>query len=105
MMGTSSGGFLVGSDFLLSELDRIQAGASALLADDGVDALPGSAFVFCAHQGYQFLYFIVGDSPDPKVLYYLESETVPREVARHFSEWLANAVSQECQHAMGTRER
>lgn len=104
LVGSGAGGFLMGSNFLFRELDRVQSGADALLADDGIDGLPPNAFVFCSHQGYQFLYFHVTGDPDPKVKYYLEGERVHREVAGHFSEWLETTVSEECRHAADVEE-
>lgn len=60
-LGSSSGQFLQGSDFLFEQLDGLQSGAQALLEEDEGPALPEDTFVFCSHQGYQFLFFNLGE--------------------------------------------
>lgn len=94
-VGADAGDFLKGSEFLLHQLDDATAEAEALLEDDGDLRLPPNAFVFCSHHGYQFLFFILGDGPDPTVHYHLEAEGEFQRVADTFSEWLMETVRDE----------
>jgi hypothetical protein len=93
--GADTGNFLEGSDLTTAVLPRLRDSAEALLTDDVGPPLPDDAFVFCSHQGYQFLFFRLSDGPDPPVYYYLEASGVFREVAPSFSEWLRQAVHDE----------
>ena len=72
VVGVNSGEFLRGSDLRFQQLDRLQSGAQALLDDDGGPTLPEDAFVFCGHQGYQFLFFHLGEGPDPEIHHYMD---------------------------------
>jgi hypothetical protein len=94
-VGCDSGDFLRGSDLHVHQLDELQDGARALLDDDDGPSLPHEAFVFCGHQGYQFLFFSLNGDPDPEVLYYLGGERTFRVVAASFSDWLALTVRDE----------
>ena len=94
-LGVNSGEFLQGSDFLFEQLDRLQSGAQALLDDDQGPRLPERAFVFCSHQGYQFLFFDLGEGPDPTVHYYMGGDRRFKVVAPAFSDWLVQTVRDE----------
>jgi hypothetical protein len=94
-LGSNSGEFLKGSDFLMDQLDRLQSGAQALLDDDEGPTLPEHSFVFCSHQGYQFLFFNLGEGPDPRIHYYLEGEHRFQVVAPTFSDWLVQTTRDE----------
>jgi len=94
VVGVDCGDFLRGSDLALEWLAGNQSGARALLEDDAGPPLPEDAFVFCSHQGYQFLFFIANGDPDPEVRDYLEHESY-RVVAPSYSAWLAQAVRDE----------
>lgn len=91
-VGKDCGDFLYGSDICLGVLDEVRRGAIGLLEDCHGPALPDNAFVFCSHQGYQFLFFCLTEDPDPPVYYYLEGERDFRMVSASFSEWLTGAV-------------
>lgn len=94
-VGRHSGDFLRGSDFLIERLTSLQTEARALLREDPAPAFPDDAFVFCAHQGYQFLFFRLSEGPDPPVLHYLEGVRDFRVVAASFSAWFAQTVQDE----------
>jgi hypothetical protein len=94
-VGKDPGSFLVGSDLRFGALDTLQTSAQALLNDDKGPSLPPEAFVFCCHQGYQFLFFLLDGHPDPEVQYYLEGERAFRLVASSFSSWLLEAAIDE----------
>ena len=94
-VGCHAGEFLCGSDFLFPVLGRLQTGAARLLTEDGGPPLPPSAFVFCGHQGYQFLFFDLAGGPDPEVRHYLEGTRAFVSVAPSFSSWLYGAVLDE----------
>ncbi len=93
--GANCGRFLQGSDLRFEDLDSLQSSAQSLLGDDGGPGLPENAFVFCSHQGYQFLFFQLGGGPDPEVRYYLEGEGEFKLVAPGFSDWLVRTVQDE----------
>ncbi len=93
-VGKDCGDFLTGSDRLFTELDSIHQSALALLSDDCGPTLPDGAFVFCSHQGYQFLFLRAG-TDDPPVEYYLEGGVGFRIVSTSFSEWLRDSVATE----------
>ena len=100
-MGARLGEVLVGSDFVFADVENAREAARWLLVDEAMPALPTDAFVFCAHQGYQFLYFrTFDDDPDPCVYYYLEGAYEYREVAKAFSAWLEATVEEECLRAV-----
>ena len=90
--GLDPGDFLVGSDLRFEQLDDLQSGARYILEDDKGPALPDDAFVFCSHQGYQFLFFRLSQGPDPQVFWYLEESHEFKLVASSFSEWLGQTV-------------
>lgn len=94
-IGKDTGSFLVGSDLCFGVLDTLRTSAEALLHDDKGPNLPRDAFVFCYHQGYQFLFFRVEAHPDPEVQRYLEGERAFRAVAPSFSSWLLQAATDE----------
>lgn len=94
-VGKEAGSFLVGSDLCFGSLDTLRTSAQAVLDDDNGPALPHDAFVFCCHQGYQFLFFRLDGHPDPEVQYYLEGERAFRAVSPSFSDWLLQAAMEE----------
>lgn len=94
-VGMNAGEFLAGSDFLFTQLDELQSGAHDLLEDDGGPPIAKNAFVFCGHQGYQFLFFHLGEGLDPEIHYYMEGEGSFKVVSPAFSEWLVNTVHDE----------
>ena len=73
-------------------------GARDLLEGDEGPPLPEAAFVFCSHQGYQFLFFEAGKGPDPEINYYLECEGSFQVVSPAFSDWLIQTVRNEFPH-------
>ncbi len=74
-MGHSTGGLLRGSDYRYQDLISLQKWAVELMEEDGFpDPLPGDAFVFLMHQGYEFDFFRIGEGDDPPVYYFLEGE-------------------------------
>jgi hypothetical protein len=93
--GMNPGDFLDGSDLRFDELAGLQSSARSLLEENGAPPLPSNAFVFCEHQGYQFLFFHLGESEDPTVHYYLELSGEFKVVASTFSDWLVGAVNDE----------
>jgi hypothetical protein len=95
VVGMNSGEFLQGSDLRFEQLHSLQSEAQELLNDDDGPTLPENAFVFCSHQGYQFLFFRVGQGPDPQVHHYLEGDREFKTVAPTFSDWLVQAVRDE----------
>jgi hypothetical protein len=95
-MGRSAGKFLVGTDFLFHDLPTLRQQAERLLEEAGPHlTLAARAFVFTAHQGYQFLFFETGGGPDPEVFLFVEGEDEFQQVAGSFSSWLTGCVADE----------
>lgn len=94
-IGKDCGTFLMGSDLHFGELRKVRDDAVALLEEESGPTLPLDAFIFCGHQGYQFLFFRVTGDEDPPVEYYLEGQGEFKVVAASFSEWLARTVKEE----------
>jgi hypothetical protein len=93
--GKSAGDLLDGSDYATSSLPEMRVAAERLLAEQGSPPLRRGDLVFCAHQGYQFLYMAAEPGlADPAVFYSLEGEK-PREVSPSFTRWLAKTVEEE----------
>jgi hypothetical protein len=73
----------VGTDCTIGILADVRRWAEEVLRENGQPPLPGRAFVFMMHQGYQFYYFEAdGRSDDPPVFYYMEGEAVVRKFDR-----------------------
>jgi hypothetical protein len=95
-MGRSAGQFMRGTDLFYPEILGLRKIAEALLRECAVAwRLERQHFVFCSHQGYQFLFFDCTRGEDPPVWLFLEGETAPREVFPRFSEWLRRCVQDE----------
>jgi hypothetical protein len=103
-LGKAAGRFLVGSDYLFPAPLRLRDDTEALLRESSTRfKLDENDFVFMGHQGYQFLFFRVADSPDPPVCLLLEGEE-PKTVFRHFSEWLLSCVADEIEAFKSLRQ-
>ena len=86
-MGWSAGEMLQGSDVRFGCLHLLTGEGREELGLSGVD-LPQDAFVFFAHQGYDYMYFLVSDDDDPAVYRYHIDWDGPRQVFRAFSGYL-----------------
>lgn len=89
-LGHDAGSFMVGSDFSFDRLLDLQVEARAL-AREGA---PRTAFPFLMHQGYEFLFFMVGDDEDPQVHRFEEGGT-GAPLGMTFSAWFAMATEDE----------
>lgn len=97
-MGKSAGQFLNGSDVYYPDLEKLKESSKELLKDNGNPfKLRPQDFVFFNHQGYQFMYFDTTAGDDPPVLRYIEGQSGPEEVDKHFSNWLVRSVKDECE--------
>jgi hypothetical protein len=104
-MGKAAGHFLVGSDFLFPTPLSLRAEAEALLEQSGLEfELEHGDFVFVGHQGYEFLFFRVGDSPDLPVFLLTEDEE-PKKVFSQFSDWLLSCVGDEIEAFKSVRHQ
>ena len=75
-MGNDSGRFLRGSYCLYRHRERLRLGTPGLMERyDFKRSLPSDAFVFWAHQGYQFLFFRLSDGQDPPINWFNGPET------------------------------
>jgi hypothetical protein len=103
-MGKAAGRFLIGSDYLFPAPLRLHDDAATLLEQAGSGfKLDENDFVFMWHQGYEFLFFKVTDSPDPPVFLLMEGEE-PKSVFLHFSEWLLSCVADEIEAFKSLRQ-
>lgn len=96
-MGRGAGRFLEGTDIFYPDTLSIRDGAEELLREDRAPfELSASDFVFCSHQGYQFMYFRLDDSnEDPPVYYYIEGSGFTEKKWDHFSLFLLKAVEDQ----------
>lgn len=72
-MGHDAGEFMRGSTFDYGDLNDINEAAHELVKENNFLPLPSNAFVFWMHQGYQFVFFKIGEGDDPPVYYYNEN--------------------------------
>jgi len=104
-MGHSGGGVLAGTDCFYRDMKRIQAGAKELLEENQYSGeLPRDAFVFCMHQGYQFIFFHLEDGDDPPVYYYVE-ENPPRTFFEQIYQRFSIFVLTEVEGHIAVKER
>lgn len=95
-MGRGAGAFLTGTDLFFPKLLELRGWAETLLSRTGSPfTLPPDSFVFLVHQGYQFMFFGLGQGDDPAVLHFEEGEDKPQVVFNHFTDWLAAAIEDE----------
>ena len=94
-LGREPGDFLDGSNLRLSQLTKLQRSAGVILEECDGPTLPERAFVFAEHQGYQFLFFVLGLGDDPPVMHYLEEDAEFRQVAPSFSSWFIQTVRED----------
>jgi hypothetical protein len=96
VMGKGAGRFMTGSDLFYDRLSEQRELAERLLQEVGADLRLGPTdFVFCSHQGYQFLFFDAARHPDPPVFHFIEGVTASVCVNDTFSAWLLRAVNDE----------
>lgn len=92
-MGKGASGLFVGTDVYFQYLPNLKEGAIQLLAEDESKfKLPENAFVFLMHQGYQFMYFLSGNSDDPEVFHYMELEGQPTTKYKSLSEFFEKNI-------------
>ena len=88
LMGKSAGEMLCGSDIRFGCLHLLTGEGREEMAGRGV-TLPPDAFVFFAHQGYDYMYFFTSDGAgDPPVHRYHSDWEDPRQVFPAFSGYL-----------------
>ena len=70
-MGKDGGDLLRGTDCSYEIIPKLEPWAVELLAENGLShLLPGDAFVFLMHQGYQFMFFRLSEGEDPAVYHF-----------------------------------
>jgi len=95
-MGESAGGLFRGSHALLSQKWSLKyrTFAERMLEKNKAEfAIPGNAFVFLMHQGYQFLYICLDEGEDPPVYAITDVERKPEQISNHFTSFVENFVS------------
>jgi hypothetical protein len=96
VMGKRAGRFMTGTDLFYDRLSGQRELAERLLQETGTgQRLAPTDFVFCSHQGYQFLFFDAVQHPDPPVLLFVEASTGAVRVNDTFSGWLLEAAGDE----------
>jgi SMI1/KNR4 family protein SUKH-1 len=73
-MGKDAGTFMKGSSVFYNEIFELKEGSIELLKEDNFKPLPGNAFVFWMHQGYQFAFFNLDEGDNPPVYFYYQGE-------------------------------
>lgn len=95
------------SDCNFSQLSSLQEYAVELLAENNFpESLPKDAFIFCFHQGYQFMFFKISEGQNPPVYFYGEGqkETYFLKVYESFSECLIKSLARHYQFQQDDRE-
>ena len=97
VMGRGAGRFLEGTDIFYPDILTVRRAAEKLLEEDRVPfELSASDFVFCCHQGYQFMYFRLDEpADDPPIYYYIEGSCSMKKKWDHFSLFLLKAVEDQ----------
>lgn len=88
LMGRGAGDLMAGSSVFFDEIFDLDEGAKELLMENNVPELPENAYVFWMHQGYQFAFFLAGNSQDPEVYYYCEGQSEFELTNLHFTDFL-----------------
>lgn len=83
-MGRKMGRVFLGEDATYEHLQRLQQEARDTALEGGL-TLPKGFFSFLGHQGYQYYYFVPGESA---VYVFEEGDDQPRKVAGSFAEFL-----------------
>lgn len=93
--GWDAGDFMRGSDLSIGRLPRLQRDFRSATA--GVrPPIPESAFAFCGHHGYQYLWFVLGDAADPVAYYFNDARPESIECThKTFSQGLVQMVCDE----------
>jgi hypothetical protein len=73
LMGKGAGSYMKGSSAFYNEILFLKKWAIELVSENKIDSLPGDAFVFWMHQGYQIAYFRLSEGNDPPVYFFSES--------------------------------
>lgn len=95
-MGQSSGDFLTGSDLLFPEVLELRDDAEELLNESKADfALSESDFVFCMHQGWQFMFFDCRAGDAAPIYQYSQGDDRPSKIFDSFSLWLESILTDE----------
>lgn len=100
-MGHGAGPFMRGTDCFYNDLPQLREWAMELLVENSVSqSLLNNAFVFCMHQGYQFMFLRTHEGNDPIVYYYNETErqSTARMLAPSFSAFLLQEIEAHAQH-------
>jgi len=91
--GRAAGRLSFDAEFFYPELLELKQMLGEMLVDVGSEwRPPTSAFVFAAYQGFQFFYFICGESDDPPVYRLIDGGT-PKLEANSFSKWFSGFVA------------
>ena len=91
-----------GSDFACRELVQMNTLARKLVRDTGA-SIPDNAFVFLMHQGYQFLYFLVGEESDPQVHLFDDGGTL-KPIGLTFADWFLRTTDEEIEIWRGLKD-
>jgi hypothetical protein len=95
-MGKYSGIVNAGTDCFYEDLFELNQDALELLLQNKIEIqLSDDAFVFCMHQGYQFLFFKLDEGENPPVYGYSEGNVAPNfeMLCDSFSNYLMEVVS------------
>lgn len=94
-LGKGAGELMQGTDIFNRCLNDLNIDAIELLEENEEEfELPGDAFVFSMHQGYEFLYFNLSDGDNPVVYQYVEGEGAPTMEWNSFSEFIYESLNQ-----------
>ncbi|RAJ88235.1 SUKH superfamily protein [Chitinophaga dinghuensis] len=85
-MGKGAGSYMEGSSVFLDEIYILKPDFEELLLERGL-SLPANAFVFWAHQGYQFAFFCTDEGDNPPVYFYYEGKNAIEQKENYLTDF------------------
>jgi hypothetical protein len=81
-MGKGAGAFMRGSSVFFDEIFDLKDGAEELIRDNDLGPMPGDAFVFWMHQGYQIAFFRLSEDEELPIYYFSEGTEINKFVLK-----------------------
>lgn len=90
-MGKGAGQYMLGSSVFLNEIYILKPDFEEMLSEREL-SLPENAFVFWAHQGYQFAYFCIDEGDDPPVYFYYDGDVSIEKKENFLTDFFTNQL-------------
>ncbi|WP_418124766.1 SMI1/KNR4 family protein [Variovorax sp. 160MFSha2.1] len=93
--GRGAGLYQRDASFFFPEIKALKKQLVEMLADEEIKfPIPAEAFVFGAHQGFQFHYFLCNEISDPAVYQIDDGGSDPFIICESFSEYIHRGIQQ-----------